>query len=89
MGAGTDRWTFRQGWRDEAAMRNVVPLERHLILLRMLCARRHGMTVREMARELGVDQKTIRRYLNRFRSVGFPLVEAGGEHGRPPDRRSP
>src|SRR5262245_58675169 len=57
-------------------------LQRQWILLRALASRRLGLTVREMARELGVTEKTIRRDLARFSRVGFPLEESVGEIGR-------
>jgi len=62
--------------RDEA------PMIRQWRLLRMLSARRYGLTIREMAQETGVGEKTIRRDLNLFRRVGFLLVETVGERGR-------
>jgi len=58
------------------------PLVRQWILLRLLCARRHGATVREMAQEMGVSDKTIRRDLETFQRVGFPLKDSVGDHGR-------
>jgi predicted DNA-binding transcriptional regulator YafY len=62
--------------RDESSLR------RQWILLRALSCRRYGLTVREMVAEAGVTAKTIRRDLNTFRSVGFPLEETIGEFGR-------
>jgi len=59
-----------------------VPVYRHWILLRTLGARRHGLTVREMAQDMGVAEKTIRRDLALFQRLGFPLVETNGERGR-------
>jgi len=58
------------------------PLLRQWILLRSLSARRYGATVREMAAETGVNDKTIRRDLQVFRDVGFPLEETLGDFGR-------
>ncbi len=55
---------------------------RQWIILRTLTARRHGMSIRELAEERGVDQKTIRRDLDKLRSIGFGLVETDGERGR-------
>ncbi len=57
-------------------------LTRHLILIRTLSARRSGATVKELARESGVTEKTIRRDFNRLKQCGFPLVESTGDHGR-------
>ncbi len=59
-----------------------VPVYRHWILLRTLGARRYGLTVREMAREMGVAEKTIRRDLALFQRLGFPLRETDGERGK-------
>jgi predicted DNA-binding transcriptional regulator YafY len=39
------------------------------------------MTVKEMAAEQGVSEKTVRRDLETFQQVGFPLQEAVCEHG--------
>ena len=46
-----------------------------------LRACRHGLTIREMAADTGVGPKTIRRDLDLFRALGFPLEEATGEFG--------
>ena len=51
-------------------------LTRHLMLIRTLCARRFGAAVKELSRELGVTEKTIRRDFNRLKQCCFPLVEA-------------
>ena len=48
----------------------------------MLCKRHYGVTVKDMAHELSVGEKTIRRDLDTFKTVGFPLQEAVGEFGR-------
>jgi proteasome accessory factor B len=58
------------------------PLLRQWLLLKTLSARHHGATVAEMAAELGVTEKTIRRDLKAFCDVGFPIVETVGDHGR-------
>ena len=55
---------------------------RQWVLLRMLCARRYGMTVKEMAEESGVSEKTIRRDLATFQQAGFPLQEVVEDFGR-------
>ncbi len=70
------------------------PLIRQWILLRRLASHRLGVTVREMAAELHVNQKTIRRDLETFQRVGFPLEEVLQDHGRKawrltPDRNQP
>lgn len=58
------------------------PLERQWIILRTLSARRFGATVRELAEELEVSQKTIRRDLILLRDLGFPISPRAGDHGR-------
>jgi predicted DNA-binding transcriptional regulator YafY len=63
-------------------MRDDSSLRRQWILLRSLSASRLGMTVREMAAEAGMNEKTIRRDLDLFRRVGFALEESIGEFGR-------
>ena len=55
------------------------PLVRQWILLRAFCARRHGATVIDMAEEMGVCAKTIRRDLDTFQKAGFPLEETVGD----------
>ena len=55
---------------------------RQWLLLKALSSRRLGLTVREMAADLGVTDKTIRRDLALFRGLGFPLEERVGEFGR-------
>jgi predicted DNA-binding transcriptional regulator YafY len=62
--------------RDEPALR------RQWALICALTSRRRPLTVREMAGEAGVSLKTVRRDLELFRSVGFPLEESTGEYGR-------
>jgi len=57
------------------------PLVRQWILLRTLCARRYGATVKEIAQELSVSEKTVRRDLETFQKAGFPLEEIVGERG--------
>jgi proteasome accessory factor B len=58
------------------------PLIRQWILLRHLSSSRHGITVKDLADELQVGEKTIRRDLDMFRLAGFPLEETVHEHGR-------
>ena len=57
------------------------PLVRQWVLLRILCSRHYGITVKEMAKEMGVSDKTIRRDLETFQKAGFPLEETVGDHG--------
>jgi len=58
------------------------PLVRQWILLRTLSGRANGATVKALVREMGVSEKTVRRDLETFEKVGFPLQEEVGEHGR-------
>jgi len=58
------------------------PLVRQWILLRTLCARSYGATVKEMVDEMSVSDKTIRRDLETFQKAGFPLQETIGDHGQ-------
>jgi len=51
------------------------------MLLKRLASRRYGVTVAEMATDLNVSQKTIRRDLQAFQDVGFPLEETVRDHG--------
>lgn len=62
-------------------MRDETCLRRQWSLLRSLSSRHYGLTLREIARELGVSERTIRRDLAVFRDVGFPLVEEVGDSG--------
>ncbi len=57
-------------------------LRRQWILLTALNGRRYGMTLREMVAEANVTERTIRRDLDLFRSVGFPHEETVGDYGR-------
>ncbi len=63
-------------------MPNDGPVIRQWILLRTLCARHHGVTVKELIEELGVSDKTVRRDLEMFQQIGFPLAETVEDHGR-------
>lgn len=63
-------------------MREASPLVRQWILLRTLCASRYGVTVKELAAELEVGEKMVRRDLDAFRTAGFPLIETVGQFGR-------
>lgn len=62
--------------RDETCLR------RQWSLLRALSVARRGLTLRQMAAELGVTERTIRRDMDVFRTVGFPLEEEVGDFGR-------
>jgi HTH domain len=63
-------------------MHDQASIERQWLLLRTLGARRLGISVREMARETGVADKTIRRDIQLFQKLGFPVRETNGERGR-------
>ena len=58
------------------------PLVRQWVLLKALSSRRYGASVQELAAELEVHEKTIRRDLALFLQAGFPLDEERGPHGR-------
>ena len=58
------------------------PRLRQWKLMSLLSARRYGLTIRELAREMDVGEKTIRRDLDLFRRVGMPLEATSGERGR-------
>ncbi len=64
------------------AMSKDKALIRQWLILKMLSARRYGVTVQEMAQELEVNQKTIRRDLDTFKAVGMPIEEVVGDHGQ-------
>ena len=55
---------------------------RQWILLRSLAARRHGATLRDLAADAAVSQKTILRDLELLRRLGFPLVFETAQHGQ-------
>ena len=59
-----------------------LPLVRQWLLLRTLSARRCGATLKELVQELGVSEKTVRRDLETFQAVGFPLVGTVERFGR-------
>jgi hypothetical protein len=64
------------------AMSEQPPLVRQWVLLRTLCAHHYGASVKELAEELAVSEKTIRRDLGTFEQAGFPLEEAVEQFGR-------
>jgi len=67
---------------DEGRMSGLPPLQRQWDILRTMTARRYGVTIRELANEHGVSQKTIRRDLVTLRRAGFRLAEREEAHGR-------
>ncbi len=58
------------------------PIQRQWQILISLMSRRQGQTIKEMAHEVGVNSRTIRRDLDTLRGAGFPLQERVTEHGR-------
>jgi len=70
-------------------MHGECPLVRQWILLKTLSGRPGGVTVKELVQELRVSEKTVRRDLETFQKVGFPLQEQVGEHGRKTWRLQP
>ena len=63
-------------------MSGLQPLERQWIILRTLAARRYGATVKELAEEFSVADKTIRRDLSLLRDLGLAEEPRAGPHGR-------
>ncbi len=63
-------------------MADSVQLLRQWTVLRTLSARRQGATLKELAAETGVSEKTIGRDLSLLRRLAFPIDEKIGEHGR-------
>lgn len=63
-------------------MSEMSSLMRHWTMLRLLSSKRLGCTLQELAAELGVSQKTVRRDIDTLRQIGLPLEETTGEHGR-------
>jgi len=72
--------TWKETW--ELRMSEHSPLVRQWMMLRILSSRHYGVTVKELAQELGVSEKTVRRDLDAFSEAGFPLEETVVEHGR-------
>lgn len=66
----------------EWEMSRQAALVRQWTILRMLSSRHYGATVRELAAELNVSMKTIRRDLETFALAGFPIEETVVEYGR-------
>ena len=63
-------------------MKDETALVRQWRILKLLSSRHYGATVSELAVEMQVNVKTIRRDLLMFRTIGFPLEESVGDHGR-------
>ncbi len=63
-------------------MADSTQLLRQWTVLRTLSARRHGATLKQLATDTGVSEKTIGRDLRLLRRLAFPIDEKVGEHGR-------
>ncbi|MGD9854551.1 MAG: helix-turn-helix transcriptional regulator [Planctomycetaceae bacterium] len=63
-------------------MSGLPPLQRQWSILRTLSARRFGVTLKELAEEHGVSQKTILRDFNTLHCAGFRLTQHEEAHGR-------
>ena len=70
-------------------MKRDSPLIRQWILLRTLGGRHDGIGVRDLAQELRVNEKTVRRDLETFQAAGFPLEETVEAFGRKKWRLDP
>lgn len=57
-------------------------LARQWRFLRMLGRHRQGVTLQELAEAAGVTERTVRRDLEKFRQLGFPLQERIAEFGK-------
>jgi predicted DNA-binding transcriptional regulator YafY len=74
--------TVRGGIHEDRAMAEDPTMMRHFNLIRVLGARRLGVTVRELSRELGVVERTVRRDLGFLKRMGVPVEARAGDHGR-------
>lgn len=63
-------------------MSDQTPLLRQWLLLQILARRHFGATVKDLARELSVSEKTIRRDLERLQYSGIPLRRTEEAYGR-------
>jgi len=63
-------------------MKDDPPLLRQWLLIRLLGASGEGVTVKEIAEELQVSVKTVRRDLDTLQLAGFPIVDTDEEFGR-------
>ncbi len=63
-------------------MADQAALLRQWLLLKTLSARRIGVTLKELAAEMQVCEKTIRRDLETFMAAGFPVAETSVRFGR-------
>ena len=62
-------------------MQSTPQIQRQWQILISLMSRRMGMTIKELAQEVSVDDRTIRRDLNTLRKANFPLEERVTAHG--------
>ena len=62
-------------------MQSTPQIQRQWQILIALMSRRMGMTIKELAQEARVDDRTIRRDLNTLRKANFPLEERVTAHG--------
>ncbi len=62
-------------------MQSTPQIQRQWQILISLMSRRMGMTIKELAAEVNVDDRTIRRDLNTLRKANFPLEERVTAHG--------
>ena len=65
------------------------PLVRQWLLLKTLCTRTNGESVRNLASEMEVSEKTIRRDISTFLDAGVPIEESTGEQGTKHYRLNP
>lgn len=65
------------------------PLLRQWMLLRLLSVTKQGHTVRDLAGELSVSEKTVRRDLAVLADAGFPIKDQIGDFGRKAWRIAP
>ena len=63
-------------------MDTATPVQRQWRILLCLLARRNGQSLKELAAEVGVNIRTIRRDLDTLRGAGFALEERVSDHGR-------
>lgn len=63
-------------------MQGIGTTERQLRLLQTLAGTRQGETVADLARQFVVNQRTIRRDLQRLQAIGFPVDQTTEAHGR-------
>ncbi len=57
------------------------PLIRQWLILKTLCSRGRGITIRSLAQEMEVSEKTIRRDIATFVEAGVPVEESTGDNG--------